>query len=129
MNPSIRVANKMNIDDLSDDNALLQQARMLANFIDSKAGGYPLINGIPDAVGRGVLWQYGDYDFLVYYGGSQRKFPTQSQLKKSSPGNLYFLNLEEALEFIRITEAIRQKTIYPYIQLGRMPRTTFMQAL
>lgn len=118
----------MDIENLTQDKELLSQARALANFIDSKAGGYPLINGVPDCVGRGVLWQYGNHDFLVYYDGApQRLFPTTAQLEKNSPSRIYLISLEETLEFIRLTEAIRQKTIYPYMHLGRMPRTTFKQ--
>lgn len=98
---------------------------MLASFIDTKAGDYPLVSGMPADVAQGVLWQYSNHDFIVHYDSSRRKFPTPAQLEKGSPSNIRLVSLEEALEFIQLTESIRQNTVYPNVLFGRMPTTTF----
>lgn len=102
---------------------LLSYAQLLANFIDSKAGDYPLISVLPSNLDAGILWQYSSHDFILYYGKAQRKFPCLAQLQRGSPSEISLLSLEEALELVRLTETVRQKTVYPHIALGRMPGT------
>lgn len=107
---------------------LLPHAQRFAIFIDSRAGDCPLVSALPSEVASAVLWQYGNHDFVIYYEKTQRKFPALRLLQKGSPSEISLLSLEEALEFVRLTESIRQKTVYPHIALGRMPGTEFRQA-
>lgn len=105
--------------------SLLSYAQLLANFIDSKAGDYPLISVLPSSLGAGILWQYSSHDFILYYEKAQRRFPSLMQLHKGSPSEISLLSLEDALELVRLTETVRQKTVCPHIALGRMPGTEF----
>lgn len=101
------------------------QAQRLAEFIDTKAGGHPLVSGMPEEVATGILWQYSNHDFIVYACARAKKFPTPSQLRKGSPSSIFLSSFEEAFEFIRLTECIRQRTEYPHVLFGRMPGTSF----
>jgi len=107
---------------------LLPYAQRFANFIDSRAGDYPLVSALPSDVGLAVLWQYCNHDFVIYFETTKRKFPSVKHLQKGSPSEISLLSLEEAIEFVRLTESIRQKTLYPHVALGRMLGTEFRQA-
>jgi hypothetical protein len=108
-----------------DGDFLRNHAQLLAAFIDTKAEGHPLVSGMPEKVAAGILWQYSSHDFIIYAGGRAKKFPTPSQLGKGSSSIIVLSSFEEGLEFIRLTESIRQCTEYPHIHFGRMPGTIF----
>lgn len=111
-----------------DADFMCTHAKLLAAFIDTKSGGHPLVSGMPEWLAVGVLWQYSNHDFIVYTDSADRKFPTSAQLDQGSPSSILLSSFEEALEFIRLTESIRQRTEYPHILFGQMPGTVFREA-
>ena len=104
----------------SIDGHLYEQAKTIATFIDAIAGDFPLISGMPSFMSNGVLWQYDKHDFVIRIGNEHRKFPTQEQIGEGAPSDIFLIDLEDALEFIRITESIRQKTSFPLIKFGKI---------
>lgn len=111
---------------LDADNEHLKAASFLANYVDEIAGGYPLVSGLPGKIADGLLWQYGAHYFVIIIRKEGCKFPSADELKKGSPSEIELHDLDSALEFIRLTESIRQNSPFPYIMLGRMPSTKFM---
>lgn len=99
--------------------------RIYASCIDGIGGGYPLVSGMPECVANGVLWQYEKHYFIIHCDSESRRYSIELDLTKNSPTELFLKNLEEALEFIRLTESLRQRTDFPLIVFGRMHSTTF----
>lgn len=102
-------------------------AKILADFIDSTAGGIPLISGMPTFDPNALLWQYGKHWFVVHFQCATGKCLAVDDLAEGSPTDLYVAGIEEAIKLIRLTESIRQGTDYPHIGLGRMPGTYFVK--
>lgn len=102
-------------------------AARLASFIDAIAGGHPLVSGLPKNVAVGILWQYGDYDFIIHTSEKKRRFPSPESFLGCRPvcNAIHLLSIEEALRLIEMTEAIRQDTALPMVYLGRMLGTVF----
>ena len=115
------------LDPLHPKENIVQIIRV-AEFIDTKAGDFPLVSGMPSGIAQGLLWQYSNHDFIVYFDSLQREVPTSNELKKGSPSCLRMRGLDEAFEFIRSVEQVRQKTVYPRVLLGIMPGTVSSKA-
>jgi hypothetical protein len=98
-------------------------ATALSALIDGVSGGYPLVSVL---VGRngGVplyLWQYAKHDFHLYI---DRNLNGHFLIERTNlPCEIILPSEEDALELVRLTESIRQKSDWPIVRLGALPTT------